>query len=158
MVLQDLFGGSFHPIGWLTDTRLALASIAVMFAWKNIGWYMLIYYAALQNLPEEVYEAAELDGAGILKKVSSITIPHLGSVMGILLIIQVLTTFQIFTEVYVMTNGGPMHSTEVIGTYIYKTAFGSMDLGYASAMAMLMFAALLIFSIIRLVQLRDKAR
>ena len=87
-----------------------------------------------------------------------ITLPYLLPVVQVLLIIQVLTTFQIFTEVYVMTNGGPMHSTEVIGTYIYKTAFGAMDLGYASAMAMLMFGVLLVFSIIRLYQLKQVAR
>ncbi|HET9870160.1 MAG TPA: sugar ABC transporter permease, partial [bacterium] len=102
--------------------------------------------------------AAELDGASIGRKLVSITLPYLMPVVQVLLIIQVLTTFQIFTEVYVMTNGGPMHSTEVIGTYIYKTAFGSMDLGYASAMAMLMFGVLLVFSVVRLYQLKQVAR
>jgi multiple sugar transport system permease protein len=149
---------SATPIGWLTDPRWALISIVIMFVWKNTGWFMLIYYASLQNLPEEAYEAAELDGAGIVKKFFNITMPYLGPVIGILSIIQVLTAFQIFTEVYVMTNGGPMHATEVIGTYIYKTAFGAMDLGYASAMAMLMFAALFIFTMIRFLQMRQAAR
>jgi multiple sugar transport system permease protein len=149
---------SMAPVGWLTDPKWALISIALMFVWKNTGWFMLIYYAALQNLPEEQYEAAELDGAGVLKKVFNITLPHLVPVMWILSIIQVLTAFQIFTEVYVMTNGGPMHSTEVIGTYIYKTAFGAMDLGYASAMAMLMFGALFLFTLIRFMQLKKVSR
>ncbi len=149
---------SLTPVGWLTDPRWALISIVIMFVWKNTGWFMLIYYASLQNLPEEYYEAAELDGAGLVKKFFNITIPHLGPVIGILSIIQVLTAFQIFTEVYVMTNGGPMHATEVIGTYIYKTAFGAMDLGYASAMAMLMFAALLVFTMIRFLQMRQSTR
>lgn len=146
------------PVGWLTDPRWALISIVIMFVWKNTGWFMLIYYASLQNLPEEFYEAAELDGAGLVKKFFNITLPYLTPVIGILSIIQVLTAFQIFTEVYVMTNGGPMHATEVIGTYIYKTAFGAMDLGYASAMAMLMFAALFAFTMIRLIQMRQAAR
>lgn len=149
-----LFGIPNPQIGWLTDPRLALLSIVVMFVWKNTGWFMLIYYASLQNLPEEIYEAAELDGAGIRRRFFSITLPWLRPAMGILFIIQVLMTFQIFTEVYVMTNGAPLHSTEVLGTYIYKTAFGSMDLGYASAMAMLMFLALAVFSIVRMAQLR----
>ncbi len=149
---------SLSPVGWLTDPRWALISIVIMFVWKNTGWFMLIYYAALQNLPEESYEAAELDGAGLVKKFFNITLPYLGPVIGILSIIQVLAAFQIFTEVYVMTNGGPMHATEVIGTYIYKTAFGAMDLGYASAMAMLMFAALFIFTMIRFLQMRQAAR
>ncbi len=152
------FFPSMPPVGWLSDPRWALISIVIMFVWKNTGWFMLIYYASLQNLPEEFYEAAELDGAGIRKKFFNITLPYLGPVIGILSIIQVLTAFQIFTEVYVMTNGGPMHSTEVIGTYIYKTAFGAMDLGYASAMAMLMFAGLFIFTMIRLLQMRQTAR
>ena len=149
---------SAAPVGWLSDQRWALISIVIMFVWKNTGWFMLIYFAALQNLPEEYYEAAELDGAGVVKKFFHITLPHLGPVIGILSIIQVLTAFQIFTEVFVMTNGGPMHSTEVIGTYIYKTAFGAMDLGYASAMAMLMFAVLFVFTMIRFFQIRQAAR
>ncbi len=154
-ILQAL---SLSPVGWLTDPRWALISIVLMFVWKNTGWFMLIYYASLQNLPEELYEAAELDGAGLWKKVFNITVPYLVPVMWILSIIQVLITFQIFTEVYVMTNGGPMHATEVIGTYIYKTAFGSMDLGYASAMAMLMFAALFLFTMVRFFQIRQVSR
>ena len=157
-ILQWMTGDPHLQVGWLSDPRWALLSIVAMFVWKNMGWFMLIYYASLQNLPEELYEAAELDGAPILKKLVNITLPYLLPVVQILLIIQVLTTFQIFTEVYVMTNGGPMHSTEVIGTYIYKTAFGAMDLGYASAMAMLMFAALLAFSVIRLYQLKQVSR
>jgi ABC-type sugar transport system permease subunit len=157
-ILRTLSGDPHLQIGWLSDPRWALLSIVAMFVWKNMGWFMLIYYASLQNLPDELYEAAELDGASIRRKLMSITLPYLLPVVQVLLIIQVLTTFQIFTEVYVMTNGGPMHSTEVIGTYIYKTAFGAMDLGYASAMAMLMFGVLFVFSIIRLYQLKQVAR
>jgi ABC-type sugar transport system permease subunit len=146
------------PVGWLTDANWALVSIVLMFVWKNTGWFMLIYFASLQTLSEDLYETAELDGAGTLKKVLHVTLPHLVPVMWILSIIQVLMAFQIFTEVYVMTNGGPMHTTEVIATYIYKTAFGTMDLGYASAMAMLMFAALFVFTMIRFFQLKQASR
>ncbi len=156
--LLTLIDPSATPVGWLTDPRWALLSIVLMFVWKNTGWFMLIYYASLQNLPEEQYEAAEIDGAGVPKKVFNVTLPHLAPVIWILSIIQVLTAFQIFTEVYVMTNGGPMHSTEVIGTYIYKTAFGSMDLGYASAMAMLMFGFLFVFTLARFFQLKQVSR
>ncbi len=158
-VLNSILGLlSLPPVGWLTDQRWALISIAVMFVWKNTGWFMLIYFAALQNLPEELYEAAELDGAGIRKKAFNITVPHLMPILWILSIIQVLTAFQIFTEVFVMTKGGPMHATEVIGTYIYKTAFGTMDLGYASAMAMLMFGILFIFTMARFLQMKQTSR
>lgn len=154
-ILADL---GMAPVGWLSDPKWALISIVLMFVWKNTGWFMLIYFASLQNLPDELYEAAEVDGAGLGKKVFSITLPYLVPVMWTLSIIQVITTFQIFTEVYVMTNGGPMHATEVIGTYIYKTAFGSMDMGYASAMAMLMFAALFIFTFVRFIQIKQVSR
>ena len=149
---------SLPTVGWLTDPKWALISIVLVFVWKNTGWFTLIYYAVLQNLPEDTYEAAELDGAGVGKKVLNVTLPHLMPVLWILSIIQVLTAFQIFTEVYVMTNGGPMHATEVIGTYIYKTAFGSMDLGYASAMAMLMFAGLFLFTMVRFFQIKKVSR
>lgn len=141
-------------LGWLTDPRWALISISIMFVWKNTGWFMILYYASLQNLPEHLYEAAELDGAGLWKKLRHVTLPHLVPVMGMLFILQVLNAFQIFTEVYVMTGGGPMRTTEVLGTYIYKTAFGEMDMGYAAAMGMLMFAALFAFSTARVAQLR----
>jgi ABC-type sugar transport system permease subunit len=157
-LLQRLLGEPDLQVGWLTDPRWALLSIVLMFVWKNTGWFMMIYLASLQNMPDELYEAAEIDGAGPWHKFFSITLPYLRPVMGILLIIQVLTTFQVFTEVFVMTRGGPMHATEVIGTYIYKTAFGAMDMGYASAMAMLMFAVLFLFSMVRLLQLRQVVR
>lgn len=155
---STLHGLGLPTVGWLTDPKWALISIVLMFVWKNTGWFMLIYFASLQNLPDELYEAAELDGAGLRKKIFNITLPHLVPVMWTLSVIQVITTFQIFTEVYVMTNGGPMHATEVIGTYIYKTAFGTMDLGYASSMAMLMFAALLAFTLIRFFQIKQVSR
>jgi len=158
-VLNSLLAGLGIPtMHWLSDPRTALVAIVVMFVWKNTGWFLLIYYASLQNLPEEQYEAAELDGAGVMKKVFHVTLPHLAPVVWILSIIQVLTAFQIFTEVFVMTDGGPMHATEVIGTYIYKTAFGAMDLGYASAMACLMFAFLFAFTVARFLQLRQVSR
>ena len=152
------FSPTLAPVGWLTDSNWALVSIVIMFVWKNTGWFMLIYFASLQNLPHHLYETAELDGANTLKKVYYVTLPHLVPVMWILSIIQVLTAFQIFTEVYVMTNGGPNHVTEVIATYIYKTAFGAMDLGYASAMAMLMFGTLFIFTLIRFFQIKQVSR
>lgn len=157
-LLERFLGEPDLQVGWLTDPRWALISIVLMFVWKNTGWFMMIYLASLQNMPDELYEAAEIDGAGPFHKFFGITLPYLRPVMGILLIIQVLTTFQVFTEVFVMTRGGPMHATEVIGTYIYKTAFGSMDMGYASAMAMLMFAVLFLFSMLRLLQLRQAVR
>lgn len=158
-VLNSILGDlGLPPVGWLSDPKWALISIVLMFVWKNTGWFMLIYFASLQNLPDELYEAAEMDGAGLKRKLFSITLPYLVPVMWTLSIIQVITTFQIFTEVYVMTNGGPMHATEVIGTYIYKTAFGSMDMGYASAMAMLMFAALFVFTFVRFIQIKQVSR
>lgn len=156
--LLQFLDPSFTSIGWLTDPKLALITIVLVFVWKNTGWFMLIYFASLQNVPEEYYEAAELDGAGGFSKILNITLPHLKPVIGILTIIQVLTTFQVFTEVYVMTNGSPWHTTEVISTYIYKTAFGSMDLGYASAMAMLMFAGLFVFTAVRFLQIRKASQ
>lgn len=157
-LLGMLPGASNPHFGFLTDPKWALLSIVVMFVWKNFGWFLLIYYASLQNLPEELYEAAELDGAGVFQKFLNVTLPHLWPLFSVLVVIQVLVTFQVFTEVHVMTGGGPMRSTEVLGTYIYKTAFGGMDLGYASAMAMLMFVALAFFSAVRMVQLRNAQR
>jgi multiple sugar transport system permease protein len=146
---------SFLPIadphiGWLTNPKLALLSIVLVYIWKNTGWAILIYSAALGNIDETMYEEAEIDGASMWQKVKHITLPGLRTVISVMLIITIINTIQLFTEVYIMTNGGPMNSTEVIATYIYKQAFFYMDLGYASALSMLMLFMLLIITIFRI--------
>ena len=143
-------------IGWLTSPKLALLSIVLVYIWRNTGWAILIYSAALGNIDETIYEEAEIDGATIWQKIKHVTLPSIRVVIGVMLIITIINTIQLFTEVYIMTNGGPMNATEVIATYIYKQAFFYMDLGYASALSMLMLLMLLIITIFRIRRLNPE--
>ncbi|MBN1594852.1 ABC transporter permease subunit [candidate division FCPU426 bacterium] len=137
-------------IGWLTNPKLALLSLVLVYIWKNTGWAILIYSAALGNIDETMYEEAEIDGASIWDKVRHVTLPMIRGVLAVMLIITIINTIQLFTEVYIMTNGGPMNSTEMIATYIYKQAFFYMDIGYASALSMIMLLMLMVITVLRL--------
>ncbi len=137
-------------IGWLTDPKLAMLSIVLLYIWKNTGWAMLIYSASLLNIDPTLYEEAEIHGANIWQKVRHITLPTIRGTIAVMFIITIINTIQLFTEVYIMTNGGPMNSTEVLATYIYKQAFFYMDVGYASALSILMLVMLLFITIFRL--------
>jgi len=137
-------------IGWLTNPKLALLSIVLVYIWKNTGWAILIYSAALGNIDETLYEEAEMDGATLWDKIKHVTYPALRGVIAVMLIITIINTLQLFTEVYIMTNGGPMNATEVIATYIYKQAFFYMDIGYASALSILLLMMLLVITTFRL--------
>ncbi len=143
-------------IGWLNNPNLALLSIVLMYVWKNTGWAVLIYSAALTNLDETLYEEAEIDGANLWNKIWHVTLPSIRGVIAVMFIITIINTLQIFTEVYILTNGGPMNSTEVIATYIYKQAFFNMDIGYAAALSVILLVLLLIITIFRLRRLEPE--
>ncbi|MEW6517547.1 MAG: ABC transporter permease subunit [candidate division FCPU426 bacterium] len=143
-------------IGWLTDPRLALVSIALVYIWKNTGWAILIYSAALGNIDETLYEEAEIDGATVGDKLRHVTLPAMRTVIAVMFIITVINTLQLFTEIYIMTNGGPVNSTEVIATYIYRQAFFYMDIGYAAALSMLLLLMLLLITLFRLRRLEPE--
>jgi multiple sugar transport system permease protein len=143
-------------IGWLTDPRLALISIALVYIWKNTGWAILIYSAALSNIDETLYEEAEIDGATVGDKLSHVTLPAMRTVIAVMFIITVINTLQLFTEIYIMTNGGPVNSTEVIATYIYRQAFFYMDIGYATALSVLLLFMLLVITLYRLRRLEPE--
>lgn len=144
-------------IGWLTDPRLALISIALVYIWKNTGWAILIYSAALGNIDETLYEEAEIDGATVPDKLNHVTLPALRTVIAVMFIITIINTLQLFTEIYIMTNGGPVNSTEVIATYIYRQAFFYMDIGYATALSVLLLFMLLVITLFRLRRLEPEA-
>ncbi len=153
----SVFGGNPH-IGWLTDPKLVLLSIAVVFIWKNTGWAMLIYMAGLQNIPRTLFEDASLMGAGVWTKIKEIVIPALKPVIITVVFIQLLSGLQVFSEVYIMTNGGPQGSSEVISTYIYKKAFLYMDIGYAAGVAVFFLFLLITVTLFRMNINRAKVR
>ena len=129
----NLFGTT---IPWFSEPQLALFAIAMMVAWKFIGYYGLILYSGLQVIPRSLYESAELDGATRWVKFRKITLPLLNPSMVMVLILSIVLTFGIFTEPFIITGGGPMRRTLTFQMLIYTTAFQRLDPGYASTLAM----------------------
>lgn len=131
---------------WLDSSSTSMISLVLVITWANMGSATLIYLAALQTIPGELYEAADLDGAGIVKKVWHITIPQTKFVILMLLLLQVVATMQIFTEPFIMTGGGPEESTVTVLLLLYRYAFYYNDFGTASALSLILFAVLGVFS------------
>ncbi|MCM1339601.1 MAG: sugar ABC transporter permease [Muribaculaceae bacterium] len=144
--------GLFHiePIGWLTDPKYAIYSVILVTIWKGIGYYMIIYLAALMSVPKELYEACDIDGAGFLTKHLTVTIPHIMPTIALVTTISSISAMKIFAEIYVMTKGGPLNSTKTIVYYIYEKAFENLDLGYASAMAVILLIIVMAFSLVNI--------
>lgn len=122
-------------LGWLYDSKWALTAIVVMSVWKYSGYFMLILLAALQLVPQDLYEAARLDGISAWHRLIHITIPLISPSLYFVIVIGLLHSYQIFDYVYVMTQGGPADSTNVLTFYIYQNGFQYQDIGYASTIA-----------------------
>lgn len=137
-------------IGWLTDTHFALVSVIIVTIWKGIGYYMMIYLAGLMSVPKELYEACDIDGASPLRKHLTVTIPHIMPTIALVSTISAISAMKVFAEIYVMTKGGPLNSSKTIVYYIYERAFENLDLGYASAMAVVLLVIVMIFSFINI--------
>ena len=133
--------------GWIADPALAKPSLILMGLW-GIGQTALIYLAGLQDVPQRLYESAELDGASSFKKLIHITIPLISPVILFNVIMGLINTFQYFTQAYVMTGGGPADSTLFYALYLYNNAFRYFRMGYASAMAWIMFLIILILTMV----------
>ena len=135
--------------GWLADPVWAMPALIVMSVWKNAGYHMVIFLAGLQAIPEVYYEAAENDGANGWRQFWNVTWPLLAPTTGFVLITNVIFSFQVFGPVYVMTSGGPMRSTTVIVYYLYQRAFQFLEMGYASAIAWVVFLIILVLTVIQ---------
>lgn len=140
----------FEPIGWLVDTKWALFSVAIVTIWKGIGYYMMIYLASLMSVPQDLYEACDIDGANFLTKHLTVTIPHIMPTIALVSTISTISAMKVFAEIYVMTKGGPLNSTKTIVYYIYERAFENLDLGYASALAVVLLIVVMAFSLINI--------
>ncbi|KAK1178943.1 sugar ABC transporter permease [Streptomyces sp. NBS 14/10] len=148
---QALASLGLHPgIGWLTDERYAMLSIVLTTVWWTVGFNFLLYLAALQAIPQHLYEAAELDGAGAWARLRNITLPMLRRTTGVVVVLQILASLKIFDQVYIMTAGGPDDSTRPILQYVYQAGFTGYRIGYASAVSYLFFALIVIVSLIHL--------
>lgn len=140
----------FNPIGWLTDSRFALLSVAIVTIWKGVGYYMMIYLAALMSVPQELYEACDIDGANFLTKHLTVTIPQILPTIALVSTISIISAMKVFVEIYVMTKGGPLNSSKTIVYYIYERAFENLDLGYASALAVVLLIVIMAFSLVNI--------
>ena len=142
----------FHikSIGWLVDTKWALFSVALVTIWKGIGYYMMIYLASLMSVPQDLYEACDIDGANFITKHLTVTIPHIMPTIALVSTISTISAMKVFPEIYVMTKGGPLNSTKTIVYYIYERAFENLDLGYASALAVVLLVVVMGFSLINI--------
>lgn len=139
-----------ESIGWLTDPNYALYSVIIVTIWKGIGYYMIIYLAALMSVPKELYEACDIDGANFLTKHLTVTVPHIMPTIALVTTISAISAMKVFAEIYVMTKGGPLNSSKTIVYYIYERAFENLDLGFASAMAVVLLIIVMIFSLVNI--------
>jgi len=149
--LEKLIGTRIYFFG---DPKIAMASIAMVVVWKFTGYYALIFLAGLQAIPQDIYEAAEIDGAGRWTKLWRITIPLLNPALVTVVVFATMLSFNIFAEPFIITAGGPEHSTETFALNIFTKLFESLDAGYASALAILstLITFMFIFIVRKLVE------
>lgn len=149
-LLNWMLGGiGVEPIDWLGDPMWAMPAIIVMATWKNFGYNMLICIAGLQNIPRDLYEAASLDGATTLQRFRHITLPMLAPTLFFVVVVTMIGYLQLFTEPYVMTQGGPLRSTTSLVLYMYEEGFRWWRLGVAAAIAFLLFIVIVAFTMIQ---------
>jgi multiple sugar transport system permease protein len=144
----------FGRIGWLSDKNIAMLSVVIATTWWLVGYGMVIFIAALQDIPEELYEAGKLDGAGSTDLFWHITLPAVRPAAVFVIISSMVGALRVFGQPYQLTGGGPQGSTQSLVMYIYLQGFQFFQLGYASAVAYLLFVVTLIFTIVQLRLLR----
>ncbi len=143
-------------VNWLGDPASAMPSLVLITIWKGAGFQMIIWLAGLQAIPQELYEAAAIDGANPWQSFWGLTLPLLKPTTFFLLITGVIGSFQVFSSVYVITGGGPRGATDVAVHRIYLRAFESFDMGYASALAWVLFAVIFVFTVLQVVYMRRR--
>ncbi|RIX50837.1 sugar ABC transporter permease [Paenibacillus nanensis] len=141
--------GIENPPKWIADPKYALPSLMMISIWISIGFNMIVYIAGLQSIPRDLYEAAEIDGAGTWTKFKSITFPQLSSTTFFLLVTGIISTFKVFELIAVLTKGGPLNSTTMIVWQLYDTAFVNLKIGYASSMAVVLFFCVLAITLLQ---------
>ncbi len=146
-VLDFLGFEALARMAWLGDERTALFGIIVSNIWRGSPFMMLMLLAGLQTIPEYLYEAAELDGAGPFQKLFYITIPHIKNIIFTVTTLELIWNFRAFDLVFLMTGGGPMNSSEILSTYVYNYAFRRMNFGFAAAAAIVMLLIMVLMSI-----------
>ncbi len=139
--------GMEDPPKWIADVNFALPSVMIILIWTNIGFQLIIYLAGLQNIPKELYEAADIDGASAWYKFRKITIPLVSPTTFLLLVTGLIGSFKVFDLIVVLTNGGPANSTSLPVFYLYDQAFVELRTGYASTIALVIFALIFLITV-----------
>ena len=135
-------------IPWLTNSSTAIFAIIAVTIWKGLGYYMVIYLAGLQTIPKDLYEAAAIDGSDGWRKHLDITIPMLKPYIVLVTVISAIAAMKVFEEVYVMSRGGPANSSKTVVYYLYEKGFSSLEMGYASAIGVVLFLVVFLLSVI----------
>ena len=148
-MLSAWFGEGFGRIGFLSDPRLALASVMLMTFWKGIGYYMVIFLAGLQGIPRELYEAAALDGSRGWRVHLDITLPLLRPYVVLVSVISAIAATKVFEEVFLLTRGGPADSTRTVVYYVYDQAFSELDISYACTAGLALFIVVMALTLLR---------
>ncbi|UOQ48428.1 sugar ABC transporter permease [Gracilibacillus caseinilyticus] len=146
-VLMSL--GIDNPPTWISDPNFALISLMTIHIWISIGFSLIVYIAGLQSIPKELYEAADIDGANSWYKFKSITFPMISPTSFFLLITGIIASFKVFDLIAVLTQGGPLNSTTMLVWHLYERAFLELDVGYASAIAVVLFLFVFLITIIQ---------
>lgn len=131
------------PRAWLAQPGTAMLAVVVAKSWQSFPWMMVMLLAGLQTVPAELHEAAEIDGAGTIRRFRSITVPHLKGIIGLVVLLEFIWNFQHFDIIYVLTGGGPAGTTQTFATAVYETAFRGYDLGRAGALGLLWMVLLM---------------
>jgi multiple sugar transport system permease protein len=154
--ILDKIGLSELKLDWLGDNHLSLYAIIFATVWKQSGYYMIIYLAALQGVPQELNEAARIDGANRWQQFRNVTFPLLSGAVTVSVILSTISSLKIFDQIAIMTDGGPGFATETLTYIVYKVAFAEGRQGFGTALAIVLFALILIVSIIQIKVLRKR--
>lgn len=150
LINSFLTGLGLESVQWLTTPGVAMLSVVVATVWWTAGFNFLLLLAGLQAVPQHLYEAAALDGAGGWRQTWSVTLPMLSRTIGLVVVLQVIASLKLFDQVYLLTEGGPADSTRSVLQYVYDSGFTGYRLGYASAIAYLFFALIAVISVVQL--------
>ncbi len=146
-LFSSLISWESIKINWLTDSKTAIFAVIAVTVWRGLGYYMVIYLAGLQSIPKDLYEAAAIDGSDGWLKHFDITIPLLKPYIILVAVMSSIASMKVFEEVFIMSRGGPANSTKTIVYYLYEKGFGSLEMGYASAIGIVIFVGIFLVSV-----------
>lgn len=141
--------GIANTPGWLADFKWSLPSIMIIYVWQQVGYYSIVFLAGLKGLPEDVYEAAKVDGASSIRQFFSLTVPLISPTTFFLTIMGIIGSFKVFDQISVLTQGGPGSSSSVMAYYVYRTAFDYFEMGYANTLAWALFVLVFIVTLVQ---------